>query len=777
MAERNPRDPRHRRATDQPDEAPAAAEPATGAPMPRTSRQRAWWSLRKGGRGLLAVVTVALGLVAIAATALWVLTNTDWGRERVRRYAISQFEKNTNGRLRIGRVSGNLLEGFTFHALAITEKNGAPFLATDSLRARYSLKGALRQQLAFDDVVLWRPVVVLDNPPTGRWNWQRIFRREKPDVPKDDTPGFGDWVSATDVRIVDGDVLVKTTWKVDTLQSKAEQQKDIREALSGEERDLIVRHPDGFQKVMRFRQIDAVLPHAIIADPSIEWRRFDIASARLVAQPFRPPYADVRDLQGTIRLDGDSVWWKGLRVRTPGSQLVGDGRYWIKADDAWIRARGEQVALADFRWAYPRLPSQGGGPANVEYRYAKDFMTFRAREMDVRIGGQRARGALGFTFVDAQGGDTLVMHDTRLRLAGFEVKTLEQLLDIESPRQGTVAGQVSLAGGTHAMRLDGDVTFRERVSGTNRFVGGGWIGFIEKPGGSSDVVLRDGRFRLAPFQVALVQQDFPDIPLGGSVTGNVVVNGSVDLGGTVTGSFVHVDRGERSAFTGRITSFYERDPIRFDVDGVVRPFSLAVAGRFAPTLGLQGYASGPVRLRGTFERFSLDTDVQLANGGAAAARGIIDVSGAVPRYDLAMRARALDLAAVLARMPHTSLTGTAQATGRGVTPETMAGTYVANLHGSRWDTLAVDSAIARVRVADGLLGIDRFRIGGRGIEAVAEGSFGMRRDRSGLLTYRVAVADLSALAPLVPALSGDTGLVQPRPGVLASRLRAARADS
>lgn len=778
MAERAPDErPRRRRDDDTPpvDETGAAGPPSATTEPPR----RSWWALRRGKQGLLALLTVTLGVLALGLAGLWIVSNTDWGRERVRRYAIDEFESNSNGRLRIGWLSGNLLEGFTMHAVAITERNGAPFIAADSMRAQYGLRAMLNKQIQLQDVVLWRPVVVLDNPPNGKWNFQRIFPGKGPDVPKDSTPGFGNWVWATNLRVVDGDVVVKSTWKPSDEAPRAERVRDIREAVGGKGRTVIVPHPAGFQKVIRFSAITATLPRLTIADPRMTWRVIDVSRARLIAHPFRSPHADVRDLQGTFRLDGDSVWWKGARLLTPGSRIIGDGRYWFRGDDAWIRGRGEQIALADFRWAYPRLPSQGGGPANIEYRYTDEYMTFRARDMDVRIGAQRARGSLGITFADAGPEDTLIVHDTRMRIERVDTRLLEQVIGFESPRRGTLSGQITLAGGVLAMRADGDVEFREVRSGYNRFIGGGIIGFTgtgDDPA-TTDVVARNLRLRLAPMQVALIGQDFPDVPLGGTMTGNVVVNGSVEKGGTVVGDVVHLDRGARSAFTGRATAFYEREPIRFDVDGRFHPLSLAVAARFAPKLGLRGSARGPVKVRGTENDFSLDTELAIANGGAIETRGRVRLAGEVPGYDLAMRARSLDLGVLSSRFPSTMLTGTAQATGRGVTPETLDGRYVVNLHESRWDTLAVDSVVGAVQVANGVLEIDRFRIGARGIEAVAEGSFGMRAGRDGTLSYRVAVEDLGNLRSIVPRLGADTGIVRPRPGILAERMRRARQDS
>jgi translocation and assembly module TamB len=59
--------------------------------------------------------------------------------------------------------------------------------------------------------------------------------------------------------------------------------------------------------------------------------------------------------------------------------------------------------------------------------------------------------------------------------------------------------------------------------------------------------------------------------------------------------------------------------------------------------------------------------------------------------------------------------------------------------------------------------------------ATASGTFGLAKGTSGQLKYHVAVDSLSRLGALFPAIKGDT--VPPRPGILASRIARARADS
>src|SRR6185436_7376800 len=56
----------------------------------------------------------------------------------------------------------------------------------------------------------------------------------------------------------------------------------------------------------------------------------------------------------------------------------------------------------------------------------------------------------------------------------------------------------------------------------------------------------------------------------------------------------------------------------------------------------------------------------------------------------------------------------------------------------------------------------------------AKGTFGMTPSQTGTLTYHVAVDSLSNFAGLI---GQDTGVVRPRPGILAARVAQAKADS
>src|SRR5688500_13684158 len=104
---------------------------------------RRWWV-----RVLAVLAVVALLLVG----ATFLITNSDWGQERVRRYVVGLLQRNSHGIVSIGSVSGNLLNGFTLHDVVITDSARAPFVKADEIWARYSLRTLLGKKIEFREV-------------------------------------------------------------------------------------------------------------------------------------------------------------------------------------------------------------------------------------------------------------------------------------------------------------------------------------------------------------------------------------------------------------------------------------------------------------------------------------------------------------------------------------------------------------------------------------------------------------------------------------------------
>lgn len=717
----------------------------------------------------LAVVLAAT--LAIAFVSVLVLTRTDWGRERVRRFALNQLEGIFHGRVTIGRVTGNLLTGATLEAVAIRDTAGQPFVAAERISARYNILQLLTKKIDLRNVQIERPLIVLDRPPDGKWNYERIF------PPSDSTrsrevrrKGFP-WIVFHRVHLVDGHLVMRTPWRPDTSLSRAAQDSSIRDALGGGTRLTVVRAPGGFQKVVELREVTARLPLVRITQPGFDHRLANIASLRMVALPFRPPAAVVTNLRGNLRFDNDSVWWIGMAARLPGSEVAGNGRYSFENGDFTLAARARPASFADFRWVYPRLPSSGGGPLHFALEWKGTTEEYRVTNADVRTQGARLRGRFAISLAD-----TFAIHDTDIRFSNVSTKLVEQLVpDFEAPRRGTLDGALTIVGGRNAMRLAGDVAFNDAQSGTSRVSGNGFIGYV-----NGDIRMRDLRIRAYPLQVALIKSLTPALtgllrPIGGVVVGNLVLNGSTETYLAIGGDVEHRDRRNVSRLAGT-ARFAIAEGESFDIRLNARPLSLAEAGLFAPSLGLRGTASGPISVRGTLANLRVATALRLSDGGFVEANGRVNLAARQPSYDLRGRSERLNLNAVMASAPRTSLTGSAEARGTGLEPATMRAALAGNFAASRFDDVALDSAVVRLALASGLATVERLTARGASARLDASGTFGLTARRSGELRYTLAIDSLGVFSRWIPG-GGLSGPVPPRPGVVARARARAREDS
>lgn len=722
--------------------------------------------MRQGLTRFLAAVAIVAVILLIA---IFALTNTDRGREQIRKRALAMLENSSHGIIRIGRVTGNLLNGFTLHDLVITDSAGAPFVTADEASARYTLRSLTSQRVEFDDVKLVRAMIVLDRQPGGRWNWDRIFPRDTLTPRGRRKTGWGTWIRFTDVSLVDVDLTVRSPWEPRVLTG-AEKSDVVREALGPEGRLVLVEVPGGYQKISKFHHINAKLPLLRLEDPGFRTRRADVASLSMLAEPFRPPTVEVRSLVGGFDFTGDSVWWQNVNATLPGSKLRGGGRYRIDNNDMTLRAHADPVAAADMRWVYPRLPERGSGTLDFAMDWVGDTSIYIARNADVRVADAHLLGDLGMTVAE-----DFTLHDTNVRFTGLDTRLIQQMFPLVKPsRSGILAGRAKLDGNQKKLAVDGDVTFDDRRAGRNRVIAVGEVGF-------GNGVFRADNLRLTmrPVQVDLAHDYAPTLPIHGTITGTATLNGSTASRMTARADITHVDRGATSRITGtgaiRSSPGAKMASSWFDVDARVHPLSLITAGRFFPQAGLRGDASGPVRLTGTMRDLSVRTDLGLSDGGSVGLTGKLDLASREKGYDVDLVARLFNANTIMAKAPRTSINATASVEGRGFDPATMRATLVADARSSTYDTLSLTSATVRLAAANGMARVDTLAVDLGQSVAAASGTFGLARGISGQLRYHVAVDSLNRLASLLPPVAEEA--VQPRPGILAGRMARVRSDS
>ena len=708
---------------------------------------------------------VLLVLLAVVGIGIYVVSGTDFGRERTRRFALGILEDKVNGNVRIGRIEGNLLRRVRIHDISITDSAGEPFIVADEVRSRYGLFSLASKKILLRDLTLVRPVIVLDRKPGGEWNFQRIFAQAPDTTPQDTTAGWGDWIAFRNVTIEQGRMVVRMPWRPDTALTAAQQDSVVERTLAGESRNRVQRVAGGFQKVMTFDRIDAKLPTVRLADPDEESRLIRFASAKLIAAPFAPPVIDIRDVQGTFEFTGDSLWFEGARVKLPGSRIAGGGRYAYESSDMMLRLKGEQVATADLRWLYPRLPSNGGGSLDFAMDWEDGTQRYVARNADVRIGGARAQGTFGITL-----GDSMAFHDTDLRIASLDTRLIEQMVpNLTLPRRGTLSGRVAANGGIHAMQVNADVAFADERAGTSRAIMVGEVGAAEGGG----IRARNLRVRAEAVQMALLEAFSSELPVDGVISGTATIDGTTATRLVAVADLTHTDRGAVSRLTGR-GALRLAGGMWMDVDVQARPISLLTAGRFVPALGLQGSAVGPLRLTGTLRDLRLDSKLAFQDGGALDLEGRFDFASAQKGYDVAAAMRLFNAHLVMAKAPRTSLTARASVRGRGFDPKTMTLAARADVEASEYDSLAIDSAGVRVSIANGLLHAERIQLSGSRAVVTASGTFGLVEGRSGEIVFRGQADSLARFARWLPR---DTGMVAPRPARVAQAKRQAKEDS
>ncbi|MBW3534712.1 MAG: translocation/assembly module TamB [Gemmatimonadetes bacterium] len=379
----------------------------------------------------------------------------------------------------------------------------------------------------------------------------------------------------------------------------------------------------------------------------------------------------------------------------------------------------------------------------------------------------------GRSRVVAEGGlelrDGGVAHGLSLRFDPLQSAAARAFLP-DFPVGGTIAGRATLTGPLAGMfTVDADLVHSSPDLGRSHVVADGGLRV------DGDPAFRDLRFRADPMRVELLLGLGLVVPLDGTLVGTGTLDGATL--GRLRGYGLDVThRGSTgtSSVEGAVAVTLGDGIERFDVDLDARPLSLTTVGRFAPDAGLRGSVSGPIVARGTPGEATFDVALDVAEGGAIAARGTAGF-GPTARYDVTATLASFDASAVTTRAPATALSGAVDVEGVGTEPATANAFIDASLVDSRLEgTPRFESTRVLARLDAGLVTFEEGRVRLASVMADVEGSFGLVEGRSGELRYTLVVDSLAGLSGMIPA---DTGVVVDRPMRRARAVGAARADS
>jgi hypothetical protein len=283
-----------------------------------------------------------------------------------------------------------------------------------------------------------------------------------------------------------------------------------------------------------------------------------------------------------------------------------------------------------------------------------------------------------------------------------------------------------------------------RVQGSVRFAFGGAV--------APELLGVD--LTLEPLTLALIEDFTGPLPYAGEISGRI--------------------RGPPSALTFDLSA-------RLTAPGVMEPFTASVLGRvvltgpgfrvaeldldlrrlplvalrpFVPGLSREGVISGHIFMAGMPGKVPtrLDLRVEVAAGVILVA-GVIDLSGAVPSYDLTGTLIDVQLQELLEpAVPPVRLTAEFTLAGTGIRPAQARARLQLSGYFSGWQAGPADSVLITAAVDHGTIALDTAALRLATLEVAASGTWHFEPPVSGDLRYRVAATSLAPFEPYLPLI-------------------------
>jgi hypothetical protein len=680
--------------------------------------------LRVAGYITLGIVT---GLL-LATLAILLLTRTEWGHERSRRFAVAWLADRIHGELQIGRVtSSGLLGGVKIHDFRIIDPRGRPFVRADSVELEYNWRTLLAGEIVMTRAVLHQPEVILEQLPGDTiWNYENVFA--------DTTPQQAErgrsLILFRNAQIRNGTAVIRTSLRMLGPVAAADTARILIEDV-----------PGGLVRVLRFEAVNAQLSRVIWETPVEPGQLFDVASVSGRAFIQRDP-VDVRGARGTLTARDTLLAFDFTDVTLPASQanVLGTVVQREGKNILDIRVEGRRFQFTDLQWLYPKLPDEGGGSAVLRIQSQPGGTLFLAEDARIQAPGTRLAGTVGVV----TGGDSVYFTRVNLRASPLDVQLLEQLLPGGLPVEGLLIGTVEVSGPISALETSGDLRLDGGRPGGASAVA--FTGVFDLRGG--DVTARSLRADVSNLELALFSALSPR-PLDGRVSGRVEGSGGLDQL-AFRASLTHDGRGGgHSSFEGGGNVRRQGGVHAVDITADATSATFADLAQYIPALErLQGEVSGPVRLAGTSRDLRFDARLETAGGPVAVEGRMVD-DGGQPRVTARARGESFHLSALLGGTPQLFVTGALDIDVTGTQLASARGTARLTVDSMRLREQPLGALSVGGHVADGMFAVDSARLDNAAGVGRAHGTFGLVEGRSGELTLGFTSASLAPLEPFL----------------------------
>ena len=725
-------------------------------------------------------VGVLVGFLSLAAAiAIFLATQTDFGRNAAISFAERALEGAFNGSVRLGPVTGgNLLTRSTLERVEIRGPDGELFVELENVRVSYSPFGIFSGRYTFRRLSADRLNVILRQYPEGGWNFDRIFggepdsvpeapRLPEPPAPVPFPPPMPELEpEGVRVAIVDGQVRegeVSLIWPFGHDLSEAEYEAAVRSI----ERDETVWHfePDGegYARVIRVLRMSGSFPLVRIAEPG-EPVRIDLermsAEVRAVSQPL-----DFRRFDGSLVFE-DSLRFDIQHAELGNSRLEGGG--WIASGDHTESGEGtdfrfdldgDLIGFADLQWLPIPIPREGGGPGAVVVRSHGGRAFVELREAVVSVRDSRMDGGMVIELGEVPRFDSL-----SVRLRPLRLSLLDEILERETLIDGYLSGPLNGTGPIDAIDLTGELEATDlpafdpegRIAPSYLKLAGE-VGIVEpRRLGGLDLELTDFEPRWAA-AVGLESR------LGGRLNGRLLVDGVPGDSVAVSPELRHRTRGDDlSRVSGKLV--IDKPASRIELDLLLGPLQMIALDAYVPGMTLIGSVRGPISLAGQLSDLRAEADLLTPRGSLAFA-GTFDLVSDAKGYDAELTATDIQLREWLESGPDTDLAVSGRVSGTGIDPAEAQATFDLAILPSIVEGARIDTSLLRFSLDAGLAEVDTFAIRSELGTVEGRGSIGLVADRSGVLELDVRselsrwnrwpASDLSVAGPLEPETAAD----------------------
>ena len=283
--------------------------------------------------------------------------------------------------------------------------------------------------------------------------------------------------------------------------------------------------------------------------------------------------------------------------------------------------------------------------------------------------------------------------------------------------------------------------------------------------GSATVVFGDGTMAIEaidahfdPIALSLVEQMTGDtLPFKGSISGS-----ARGTGGLVTFDVIShlADRTGGEPFDTHLIGTAKLASSGFQLRHLELNFKdtpLAALRALMPSLPFKGTLNGRVTLNGAPGTTPLVVNLRVGvAGGAALVAGTIDLTGAVPTYDLTGHLLAVNLQQLLQpSAPPAYITAHFSAVGSGFDPAIAHTRLHIEGHFTGWQTGAHDTIHVAARIQNGTLLVDSAAVKLASMNASASGRWHFVSPASGAVSYRVSFEPITPFGPYIPAIGND----------------------